>query len=143
MKEIADTGLVVALLTRNDPFHEWALRAFRRHAPFFTCDAVLAEAGSFFPDPVGILILVSRGDLAIDPDFVLAREWPAVLELAAEYTDRPMDLADACIVRMSELSMRCRVWTVDRADFAVYRRNGRGVIPCEFPGRGEGRRSRA
>ena len=133
MKEIADTGLVVALLVRNDPHHAWALDAFRRHAPFFTCDAVLTEAGSFFPDPVGMLRLVSRGDLVIDPDFEMAKEWPALLDLAGKYSDRPMDLADACIVRMSELSANCRVWTVDRADFAVYRRHGRHEIPCEFP----------
>jgi predicted nucleic acid-binding protein len=133
VKEIADTGLIVALLARNDPYHAWALGTFRKHSPFFTCDAVLVEAGSFFPDPVGLLRLVSRGDLVIDPDFVLAREWPGVLELATKYSDRPMDLADACIVRMSEMCVRCRVWTVDRADFSVYRRNGKLAIPCEFP----------
>ena len=133
MKEIADTGLIVALLSRNDPHHQWALQAFRNHGPFYTCDAVLAEAASFFPDPVGILRLVSRGDLRLDPDFCLARESPAVLELARKYADRPMDLADACLVRMSELSARCRVWTVDRADFSFYRRNIRHPIPCEFP----------
>ncbi len=133
MREIADTGLLVALLARNDPHHDWALDAFRKHSPFFTCDAVLAEAGSFFPDPVGLLRLVSRGDLVIDPDFMLAREWPGILELATKYSDRPMDLADGCIVRMAEMCVRCRVWTVDRADFSVYRRNGKLAIPCEFP----------
>ena len=133
MKEIADTGLIVALLARNDPYHSWALDGFRAHSPFFTCDAVLAEAGSFFTDPVGMLRLVSRGDLIIDPEFVLAREWPGVVALATKYADRPMDLADACLVRMTELTLRSRVWTVDRADFAVYRRNGRHGITCEFP----------
>ena len=133
MREIADTGLIVALLARNDPYHGWALDAFRTHSPFFTCDAVLAEAGSFFADPVGLLRLVSRGDLVIDPDFVLAREWPGILELATKYSDRPMDLADGCIVRMSELCVRCRVWTVDRVDFSVYRRHGKLAVPCEFP----------
>lgn len=133
MREIADTGLIVALLSRNDPHHIWALEAFRKHSPFLTCDAVLAEAGSFFPDPVGVLRLVSRGDLVIDPDFVLAREWPGMLELVTKYADRPMDLADGCVVRMAEMSTRCRVWTVDRADFAVYRRSGKLAIPCEFP----------
>ena len=133
MKEIADTGIIVALLTRNDPFHAWALAAFRAHAPFHTCDAVLAEAASFFPDPVGTLRLVARGDLLIDPDFQLARELPHVLALATKYADRPMDLADACLVRMSELTPRCRLWTVDRDDFATYRRRSRQMIACEFP----------
>lgn len=133
MKQIADTGLIVGLLCRNDPCHGWALGAFRRHSPFHTCEAVLAEAASFFPNPTGLLRLVSRGDLVIDTDFSLAKETSAVFELAEKYADRPMDLADACLVRMTELTARCRVWTVDRADFTTYRRNGRHPIPCEFP----------
>jgi len=133
MTEIADTGIIVALLTRNDPFHAWALDAFRSHTPFHTCDAVLAEAGSFFPDPVGLLRLVSRGDLVLDVDFVLARETPRILALTAKYADQPMDLADACLVRMTELHRRCRVWTIDRSDFTTYRRHGRQAVPCVFP----------
>lgn len=133
MKEIADTGIIVALLTRNDPYHSWALAAFRVHAPFHTCDAVLAEAGSFFPDPVALLRLVARGDLVVDPDFFLSRQMPRLLALVTKYSDRPVDLTDACIVRMTEITPRCRVWTVDRSDFATYRRNGRQAIPCRFP----------
>lgn len=133
MKEIADTGLLVAVLARNDPHHRWAVDAFRKHAPFTTCDAVLAESGSFFPDPTAVLTLVARGDVLLDPDFVLGREAVRVLALTAKYRDRPMDLADACLVRMSELTTRCRIWTVDRADFGAYRRHGRQTIPCEFP----------
>ncbi len=133
MKQIADTGLIVALLTRNDPYHSWALDAFRVHSPFFTCDAVLAETASFFPDPVGLLRLVARGDLILDTDFVLANELPSILALATKYADRPMDLADACLVRMTELTTRCCLWTIDRSDFSTYRRHGRQTVPCEFP----------
>lgn len=133
MKELADTGLIVALLSRNDPFHDWSLRAFRRHAPFQTCDAVVAEAASFFPTPVYVLKLLARGDLILDSGFVLATELPRIFSLAEKYADRPMDLADACLVRMSELTVRSRVWTVDRSDFLTYRRNGRERVPCEFP----------
>jgi predicted nucleic acid-binding protein len=133
VKRIADTGLIVALLARNDSFHSWAAEMFRRHAPFHVCDAVLAEAASFFPDPVAVLKLVSRGDLILDPAFALANELPHVLALAARYSDLPMDLADACLLRMTELTTRCKVWTVDRGDFSTYRRHGRQMVPCEFP----------
>jgi predicted nucleic acid-binding protein len=133
MKEIADTGLIVALLFRNDPFHRWALEAFRSNAPFLTCDAVLTEAASFCPDPVAVLKLVTRGDLIVDPDFSLGGEASHLAALAVKYADSPMDLADACVVRMSEIHPKCRVWTVDRNDFATYRRMGRRAIPCEFP----------
>jgi predicted nucleic acid-binding protein len=133
VKEIADTGLIVALLFRNDPFHAWAIDAFRTHAPFLTCDAVLAEAASFCPDPVAVLKLVTRGDLIVDPVCSLAKEAAALTALASKYADRPMDLADVCLVRISELHPRCRIWTVDRNDFSTYRRLGHKTIPCEFP----------
>lgn len=74
--------------------------------------------------------LVTRGDLIVDPDFSPAGE---AFHLAARYADRPMDLADASVVRMSELHSKCRVWTVDHSDFAIYRRMGRRPIPCKFP----------
>jgi hypothetical protein len=44
----------------------------------------------------------------------------------------PMALADACLVRMSELSARSAVVTVD-GDFRIYRRNGRQAIPVVMP----------
>ena len=131
MRPIADTGVIVALLAADDTFHEWAAAAFRRHSPFFTCDAVLAEACSFFANPLPVLTLVSRGDLILD--FNLATQMPRVFALTTKYADQPMDLADACIVRMTELTTRCKVWTMDRADFLIYRRHGRQAVPCEFP----------
>jgi hypothetical protein len=44
-----------------------------------------------------------------------------------------MDLADACLVRMSELTPDCRIFTIDRQDFSVYRRFRNKVIPAVFP----------
>jgi predicted nucleic acid-binding protein len=123
--------VIVALLAADDPWHIWAVTAFRRHSPFFSCDAVIAEACSFFPNPRPVLTLVARGDLV--PDFNLAEQMPAVLALVTKYADQPMDLADACVVRMTELNPRCKVWTVDRTDFLTYRRHGRQPVPCEFP----------
>jgi len=131
VKPIADTGVIVALLAADDPCHGWAAEAFRQHSPFFTCDVVLAEACSFFLDPRPVLTLVSRGDLILD--FNLAEQMPRVLALVTQYADQPMDLADACVVRMTELYERCKVWTVDRSDFRAYRRHGRQSVPSEFP----------
>lgn len=133
MKRIADTGLIVALLFRKDPFHSWALRAFRENAPFLTCEAVLAEAASFCPDPLAILSLMERGDLRIDPDFCFADEAVRIAGLASKYRDQPMELADACLVRMTEITPDSSIWTIDRRDFTVYRRFGRKQVPCEFP----------
>ena len=50
-----------------------------------------------------------------------------------KYHDQRMQLADACLVRMSELKRDCRVFTLDRRDFQVYRRFDRQMIPLVAP----------
>jgi hypothetical protein len=50
-----------------------------------------------------------------------------------KYADHPMDFADACLVYMSEQTKDCRIVTIDRADFTVYRRHGREAIPLVLP----------
>jgi uncharacterized protein len=52
--------------------------------------------------------------------------------LLAKYENLPMSLADACLVRMAELTQDCKVLTVDR-DFRVYRRHGRHIISLLAP----------
>jgi len=53
-------------------------------------------------------------------------------ELAKRYGDRSPDMADLCLIRMSELYPRHVVITVD-SDFRVYRRNRREAIPIHAP----------
>jgi predicted nucleic acid-binding protein len=131
MQKIADTGLLKALLDQSDDYHTWAHEQFRDHSPFHTCEAVLDELGYLTGDPRLGMKLIARGDLLLS--FSLVDHVEEVLALLDKYANRPMDLADACIVRMTELSDACKVWTVDRTDFRIYRRNGRQPIPCEFP----------
>lgn len=54
--------------------------------------------------------------------------------LAARDADRHPDLADVCLIRMSELYPRHQVVTTD-GDFRVYRRNKREAIPLLTPPR--------
>ncbi len=65
--------------------------------------------------------------------FDLAEQTASVLALLKKYADRNIDLADACIVRMTEIMRDCQVVTLDRADFSMYRRNGRDLIPIIAP----------
>jgi predicted nucleic acid-binding protein len=133
LKKIADTGLLVAAADPHDRHHAWAAAALRAHTPFYTCDAVVLETAWVLESPTAVLELVARGDLILDPAFEFATEIPRLLELCRKYADRSMDLADACLVRMTELTARCKIWTVDRHDFSTYRRHGRHPVPCEFP----------
>jgi len=56
-----------------------------------------------------------------------------IYALAVRYADRHPDLADLCMIRMSELYPRHSIVTVDEQDFRVYRRNKREAIPLICP----------
>lgn len=64
--------------------------------------------------------------------FDLGDQLEPVLKLMQKYADAPMSLADACLVRMSETLSDSLLLTTD-ADFRVYRRHSRQVIPCVIP----------
>ena len=134
---LADTGALVALLDRSDSWHEWAVDVFGLlRPPMLTCEAVLAEAlhllSSAGPSRWTLAQLYSRRILRVEFDFEAEAEAEAVWHLLDKYQDVPMDFADACLVRMSEIHAGSRVWTVD-SDFTVYRRNGRSAIPLISP----------
>lgn len=132
MNAIADTGFLVAFANREDEHHEWA-RGLAEHVdePLLTCEPVLAEAAFHLRSVRVVLGMLDDGlvQLAFRCDQHLIQ----LAELARRYGDRRPDLADVCIIRMSELYPRHDVITVDRADFRVYRRNKRDVIPLICP----------
>lgn len=132
---ILDTGPLVAALRRpedRDPFTPWAAQVIRSLPyPLFTCDAVLTEAAHLLRSPAKLLEALKRGLLVSQFDTQAAA--PRLAELARKYADRPMDFADACLVYMSEQTRDCKIVTIDRADFAVYRRHGREAIPLLVP----------
>ena len=132
MKGIADTGLLVAFANARDQHHDWAVAVAERITePLLTCEAVLAEA-AFHLRSVEIVLAMLRDGLVVLA-FDVNDHLPQLAALAKRYADRAPDLADLCLVRMSELYPRHSVVTVDRDDFRVYRRNKREVIPLVCP----------
>jgi predicted nucleic acid-binding protein len=132
VKGIADTGLLVAFANRNDDHHRWALEVVDRiEPPFLTCEAVLAETAFHLQKAVVVVVMVREGLVEIAISVTDQRNQLAVL--AKKYRDRHPDLADLCLVRLSELHPRHSVVTVDEKDFRVYRRNGRDVIALICP----------
>lgn len=132
MKGIADTGFLVAFANRSDVHHDWAVGlAEQVSEPLLTCEPVLAEAAFHLQSVKTVLAMLRDGliTLAFDcNDHLLQLE-----ALAERYADRRPDLADLCLIRMSELNPRHSVITVDRADFRVFRRNKRDAIPLICP----------
>lgn len=132
MKGIADTGFVVAFLNRSDAHHEWAVGlAEQVSEPLITCDAVLAEAAFQVRNCNLVLNLVQDGLLF--PDFNVVNHLVRLKDLAKRYADRRPDLADLCLIRLSEMHPRHNVITVDADDFRIYRRNRRDPIPLILP----------
>lgn len=132
MKAIADTGFVVAFRNRTDRYHAWAMDLVRDVTePLLTCESVLSEAAFHLGSSEAVLALVDDGLLRVA--FDVPRNLEALRALAQRYEDRHPDLADLCLIRMSEIYPRHSVITVDEADFRVYRRNKREVIPTICP----------
>jgi len=132
VKGIADTGFLVAFANANDKHHAWAVQiAAGVTEPLLTCEAVLAETAFHLKNAAVTLAMLNEGlvSLAFDcRDHLDQLAW-----LADRYADRKPDLADLCLVRMSELFPKHSVITIDRTDFRVYRRNKRETIPILCP----------
>lgn len=130
---LVDAGFVVALLSRRDTHHSWAAsQAAERSPPWSTCEAALSEAfhllGELGASALGELLRRRSVVVAFD----LAQDLEPVLKLMQKYSDVPMSLADACLVRMTEKLADPLILTTD-ADFRVYRRHSRHVVPCVMP----------
>jgi uncharacterized protein len=132
MKGIADTGFIVGFANRTDEHHEWATSIGEQILePLLTCETVLAEAAHHLKDTRIVLGMIRDGFLTIA--FDCNDHLEQLASLAERYSDRKPDLADLCLIRMSELFPNHPVITVDRGDFRVYRRNKREAIPLICP----------
>jgi predicted nucleic acid-binding protein len=132
---IADTGVIAAFLNPKDQWREWTVEKWRElPAPFLICESVITEACFLLnhtkDGEQDILSLVEAGILQIE--FRLSDEATNIKSLMKKYKNVPMSLADACLVRMSELIDDSVVFTLD-GDFHIYRKNGRRKIDLIIP----------
>jgi uncharacterized protein len=130
---LVDAGFLVALLSRRDGHQRWAAaQSANLPPPWSTCEAALSEAFHLLGarGAPALQTLLRRGSAR--PAFDLGDQLEPVLKLMQKYADVPMSLADACLVRMTETLSDALVLTTD-ADFRVYRRHSRHVVPCLMP----------
>ena len=121
---LLDTGPLVALLSSDDANHDRARRLFAECAPpFRCCEAVVAEACFLMrkvhaEGPADVVALGARGvyDIAIAAD----THWTSIETLLRKYSDRPISLADACLIRCAEIHHEARIFTFD-SDFSGYK----------------------
>lgn len=132
---IVDTGPIVAWLDADDQHHAWVRAQFARlRPPLLTCEAVLTEACFLMARGGGessaVIQLVERGVLTVAQLF--DSESASIGRMMRRYENVPMSLADACLVRLVELTSQSTLFTLD-SDFAIYRQKGRRLIPLLAP----------
>lgn len=121
---LIDTGAILALLDRDDRWHERCRRAFASlRLPLATSVAVLAELFHLVGDqPRDVSVAWSflrSGAVAVLP--IDDADLPAVEHLMKRYADHPMDFADATLVHLAHRESLTTVFTIDRGDFEAYR----------------------
>ena len=136
---VIDTGAVLALLDRNDHWHEPCKNAFRQmRLPLLTSQAVLTELFHLVGD--GRAQMESAWKFVRSGALVLGTiedtDLPQLRALMFQYWDRPMDFVDATLVHLANRESLSVILTVDQADFATYRLAGKRrfrVLPMERP----------
>ena len=130
---LVDAGFLVALLSRRDGNHRWgAAQVSRFPPPWRTCEAALSEAFHLLGPAGGPALAEILHRRAVRLAFDLGKELERVLKLMRKYSDVPMSLADACLVRMTEALSDPVLLTTD-GDFRIYRRHGREAVPSILP----------
>ena len=122
---LIDTGAILALLDRDDEWHERTVSAFATvRLPLATSAAVLAELFHVLDshEHAAAWRFLRSGAVVVLP--VDGQDLGDIETLMTKYRDRPMDFADATLVRLARREELTTVLTVDD-DFLVYRIDGR------------------
>ena len=127
-KGLIDTGAILALLNPNDRRHERCVEAFESlRLPLGTTAAVLTELfyllGEHPRNVAAAWGLVRSGAITVLP--ITDEDLPELERLMKRYHDRPMDFADATLVRLAQRESLSTICTIDHADFETYRANGK------------------
>ena len=132
---LLDTGPLVSFLAFGLRHHMWTVEQWKRQRPpLLTCEPVLTEAAFLLKregrETDALFALLERGVIRIA--LAVQEEQADLRALMRRYRNRPMSLADACLVRLSEIHPAGKVFTLD-SDFRIYRRHGNKVIPVLMP----------
>jgi uncharacterized protein len=136
---LIDTGAILALLDKDDRWHESRVDAFQQlRFPLLTSEAVLTElfhlVGDFRKEMEAAWKFVRSGALVVGA--IDHGELPYLHALMSRDWDRPMDFADATLVYIAKRESLSVILTLDQGDFATYRIEGKRqfrVLPVRRP----------
>ena len=125
---LIDTGAILALLDRDDRWHQVCVEVFSSlRLPLATSAAVLAElfhlVGDSSRETSAAWSFLRSGAVTVLP--IDDSDMPALEALMKKYHDRPMDFADATLVRLAKRESLTNVFTIDHDDFETYRIEGK------------------
>lgn len=125
---LIDTGPLFAIVSEDDRYHKACLEQFHLLTPpLLTCWPVLTEAIYLLRHQRHVLERLLKG-FEVDLFRLLILEPEALPWIAAFFRRYPKlepQLADACLVYLSEREDIDTVFTLDRRDFSIYRRTGK------------------
>lgn len=125
---LLDTSALVTLLDRSQRHHEIFVRTFEAwEREILSTEAVFTEATHLLGRVPGgreacIEFFLTGGAILVPTTMSVLRR---VRHLVSQYSDLPMDYADATLVVLAEELDTNLVLTTDRRDFGVYRIRGR------------------
>jgi uncharacterized protein len=123
---LLDTGVLVALYLRDDPWHAAAERWMAGYkGTLYTVEPVLTEVAFFLPTRLRAALaeLACTGVLQII--HLDACAYARMAALLLKYADHQPDWADMALVWVAEETGIHRIATLDVKDFGVYRIGGR------------------
>ncbi len=121
---LADTGPIVAILSRRDQFHRSCVEALHDlPGPLFTCWPVITEAAWLLRrDPTAVhqlLHSLDTGFLELLP--LTTADAKPIAAILKKYRDIRIQLADATLVHLATRDALDTIFTLDQRDFSVYR----------------------
>jgi predicted nucleic acid-binding protein len=125
---LIDAGPLIAIVDADDQHHASCVSALKSlREPLATVWPPLVEAMYLLSDQPAaqeaLWEMIERGALLLLP--FDSTDIPRVRELMRKYSDRPMDLGDAALLRVAEREGLRKIFTVDRRDFSIYRLHNR------------------
>ena len=125
MTALLDTGLLLAVLDRDDDLHQMATLALEEEPETILPDVVLPELGYLIQRELDTAVLaqflraVAGGELRIE--YVQTADLARAADLLEKYADSGVDFVDCAIAAMAERLNITRVLTVDRRHFLLFR----------------------
>jgi len=121
---LADTGPIVAILSRRDQYHKTCVEALRdMPGPLFTCWPVITEVAWLLRrDSNAIQQLLGSIDIGLLEMLTLTTaDAKPIAAIMKKYRDIRIQLADASLVHLAARDGLDTVFTLDRRDFSAYR----------------------